>query len=77
MKSVKIVQKVNARDIMDIFFFLHIGIAIFQSIGIWGQETCFQCHTRDSSTLTNALVTSYFHAGNFRAILSCNISNRI
>ena len=38
-----------------------------------GQKICFQCQTKDSSTLTDALVTSYFHPGHFRAILSCVI----
>ena len=33
---------------------------IYQSIGKWDQEIRFQCQTRDSSTLTNTLVTSYF-----------------
>ena len=54
--------------------FLQLGHAIYQSIGKWGQEISFQCQTRDSSTLTDAVVTSYFHAGHFRSVLSCDIS---
>ena len=51
-------------------FFLQLGHAIFQSIGKWGQEIRFQCQTRHSSTLTDALVTSR----SFQIILSYDIS---
>ena len=55
-------------------FFLQLGHAIYQSIGRWGQDICFLCQTMDSSTLTDALVTSYFHVGHCRSIISCEIS---
>ena len=36
----------------------------------YGQEIRFHCQTKDSSPLTDALVTNYYHAGHFRSISS-------